>query len=150
MGANPHAINGTAYQFLTVATRCFNEEREISPGITEVLIVPGIVCGAFAIELYLKSIITSEGGSIKGHDLAELLSSVSVDSQKAIRSKVSYPGIMFDFQLSRVAKAFEEWRYIYEQPPGVGANGGFLVDFAQACRKVAESLASSKSPPETS
>jgi HEPN domain-containing protein len=93
---------------------------------------PMVICSAFSLELYLKALILVESGKpAKGHDLKDLFSKTTPESQKIIRASyethktkldamfaavkgVPAPKTDFDFVLHASAKAFEHFRYAFE------------------------------------
>jgi len=118
---------------------------------------PPIVCAAFALELYLKCLLTIEGKKPpKSHDLQELFELLGAKTQSHIRARFkpyeseqeelaspAYaaqgmtrpPGAVFDFILNASRDAFETYRYIHEK--GLEANQGWGADrIMQAARNV--------------
>jgi hypothetical protein len=100
--------------------------------------VPWIIINAFAIELYLKSLILAEGRKFckkgrDGHNLKKLFHSVSKESQDRIRSLFDeFLGVIpdfcklrsrfgvdskFDTILEESKLAFLEWRYPWDENP---------------------------------
>jgi hypothetical protein len=92
---------------------------------------PIVICLAFSLELYFKCLILLEGGAALGHDLEDLFSKTSPESQKQIRASyapykakadgmyaavkgVPIPPTDFDAALRASARAFEHFRYAFE------------------------------------
>jgi hypothetical protein len=109
---------------------------------------PMVICAAFSLELYLKCLILVEGGASKGHDLGDLFSKTSTESQQKIRASyapykakadtmyasvkgVPVPRTDFDFVLCASAKAFEHFRYAYEG--AVKDQEGWLANDIREC-----------------
>ena len=137
MEYNAQEIINSANSFLTGADRCF-EQRPLGTNQFQMPIQPAIVCTAFAIELYLKAIITIEGGSAKGHDLSALFVRLSPTSQLAIRDHLSLSKIDFTTKLQNISGAFVEWRYVFEKS-SASIDPRFLSGVARASKVVAES-----------
>jgi hypothetical protein len=95
MPLNPRNIINTANSFFLAADRAF-EPRPLNAHQVEVLIVPAVVCQAFAIELYLKAILVIEGQEGRGHDLNTLFSQLTEQSRAQIRGKLMNPSLMPD------------------------------------------------------
>lgn len=131
-------IINTANSFILAADRCV-EQRPLALGQFQMLIVPAVVCAAFAIELYFKAIITLEGGSAKGHDLSDLFSRLSSNSQRALTTHLSVTQPAFVQKLKEISGAFVEWRYIFEQQTA-NIDMVFLNGLAKASRFVVESM----------
>lgn len=106
---------------------------------------PMVTCAAFALELYLKCLISMETGNAppNRHELDELFKLLHPDTQKSIRdyfdqnggdtiafvkaqfvkAQKSQPTINFDYILRTSRRAFPIVRYIYE---GLPAEQGWL------------------------
>ena len=80
--------------------------------------VPAIVNGAFALELYFKSMLLSE---TRGHELKALFDVLSEDIKSDIKeSTILQLELLawkksFEEYLEDIDKIFEEWRYIHEK-----------------------------------
>ena len=95
-------------------------------------VTPAVVCSAFALELYLKALITLEmGGAPRGHSVVSLFGKTTSASQSAIRQrfselvktsatvhamKLKLPNASsnLDDVLIECDRVFEKWRYSYE------------------------------------
>ncbi|WP_129139611.1 hypothetical protein [Modicisalibacter coralii] len=108
------------------------EQRQTSHGQVEILMVPGVVCAAFSIELGIKAIALGEGTQPTGHKLDKLFGTLSAPEQDAIKESIGLPNTDFQKELEAAAGAFEEWRYIYEGTETVSANLQFLQRFSSA------------------
>ena len=128
----------TANSFVCAAERCF-EAKPIRPGQFQSLIVPTVVCSAFAIELYFKAIITFESNNAKGHDLSQLYLNCSTASQNAVVSQLCITRGEFDKKIQVMSNAFVEWRYIFEKET-LNIDLQFLNDLTAASKSVAEKL----------
>lgn len=148
MSHSPQQIINTAESFYLAADRS-SEQRPLAPGSFQMLIVPTVVCRAFAIELYFKGIITLEGGTAKGHDLATLFGRLSQASQERIRADLSMSSSELAQKIAQVSTAFVDWRYIYEsQSATVDANFLYVIAFSAKSRAAAllANLATNSSP----
>ncbi len=134
-------IINQANSFVTAARRCL-ELRTIDSNHFELPIAPAIVCGVFAIELYFKATITLEHGTATGHDLSILFSRLSPSSQMALRNELSLGELEFMNQLDIVSHAFVDWRYIYEKNQSKFVRTTFIMQLANASKKLAEALIS--------
>lgn len=101
--------------------------------------VPAIVNGAFAIELFLKSMTNK-----RGHSLKELFLSLDVNDQTAIRSEVEphlFNDYSFEDALNVIDSAFLFWRYLHEKDnngPGLNVTINILPEFLETIRKLAK------------
>lgn len=109
------AIANEARQFTEAGRRCIGERKHGSiPGP----IGPGIVCMTFAVELWLKALgcLSNPSGDVPtGHDLIALFNELSKDIQDALIARCGQPREYFLHVLQEDARAFEVWRYAYEQ-----------------------------------
>jgi hypothetical protein len=121
--------------FLLASRRCM-ESRPLHHGQEEMLAIPGIVCLAISIEIGLKAIILSEGGSSSGHKLDKLFEKISDDTQNMIIQEVGLDQTQFAKSLSLASDTFVEWRYIYEQGY-TQVDVQFLNNLANAIQKAA-------------
>ncbi|ACF12235.1 hypothetical protein Cpar_1843 [Chlorobaculum parvum NCIB 8327] len=102
-------IFSSARQFLAAAEFCLNN-GEIIEG-KPMLLVPGVVCAAFACELCLKWLIYNETEEeVKGHRLTELYGLLSQDMQNHISA---FQSAFSDF-LQRNDDVFIKARYHHE------------------------------------
>lgn len=94
--------------------------------------LPAVVCTAFAVELFLKALVTLEkGGTPRGHSLTTLYSRLSSESQAAIsrrfhelvaasptvqamKTQLPQMSLALPDVLSDSDRAFETLRYSYE------------------------------------
>lgn len=114
----------------------------------EVVSIPAIVNGAFALELYLKSFIS--GCQIEpkklGHNISTIFSKLESDLQQQIRNDVE-PKLKgwsqtFDEAINGIGNGFEYWRYIHEKDDlGYGLNMSLnvLPLFLDAVRAIIKS-----------
>ncbi len=117
-------------------------------------VIPGIVCSAFSVELFMKCLVMVErGGAPRTHRLITLFSRLAPDSRVAIAHrfdeliaasptaqamKGQFPDVSLtiDDVLDTVDRVFEQWRYAYEGQAG-SAYG--LGELAQAvCERILE------------
>ena len=132
-----------------LASSVLGEKIHVTPN----LMAPYAVAGAFALELYLKCILSIERANPKKeHDLVKLFALVSPQTQTRIRehflnqspvatlvrlaleSKVGKP-IDFDATLSRSKDVFFKWRYPDSYGWDVGASG-WSDDIVEVTRAV--------------
>ena len=135
------SILDSAHSFVIGANRCL-EQRPLGSGRFELPIVPAIVCGAFAIELYFKALFKIETDTMakKEHDLSILFSHLSQASQVKIRTQLTLEEIDFQMKLNEIAKAFEEWRYNFESEGIRHASTAFIMNLANASKELAEDM----------
>jgi hypothetical protein len=121
-----HAANA----FWMAAARSM-EQRRLNADQFQMLLIPGVVCLAFSIELGIKSILLPSGKASRTHNLVKLFGELSKDIQERIVSTCGRPRDAFDKSLAKIANVFEDWRYIYElENPNVDM--GFLNSLADA------------------
>lgn len=143
MGYDPQKILNTADSFLLAANRCF-EQRPLGLGRFEMPMVPAIVCTAFAIELYLKAIITLESGTATGHDLWNLYNGLSEQAKDTLTKGLSIKHDDLNKKVKEASRVFVEWRYIFESE-SLKVDPAFLSGLAQACKTFVESKLKSAS-----
>jgi hypothetical protein len=107
------------------------EQRQLSNGQIQFLVVPAIVCAAFSIELGFKALVLQSGGSVSGHNLEKLFSALETPTQQQIVSAVGVAKEEFNSSLAEASNAFVEWRYIHEQEYA-NANNEFLSRLSKA------------------
>lgn len=82
------------------------------------LLVPCVVNGAFACELYIKGLLALQGDVITGHDLTKLFGKLSAcareDLKNSVGQKFTNSKDAFESYLNGIANAFKDWRYLYE------------------------------------
>ena len=108
-----------ADDFYEAYKRCIEEKntRKLEDGrmCSDVVNIPAIVNGAFACELYLKSMQEE----ISGHELKELFTSLTKELQEKIRNsiepKLEEIGKSFDECLEGLSNSFCYWRYVFEK-----------------------------------
>ncbi|MFZ5747286.1 MAG: hypothetical protein ACOY45_06465 [Pseudomonadota bacterium] len=109
-------------------------------GAPIVALCPMIVCYAFAAELYLKSLMPRRR---KGHKLNMLFAHVPVDAQGRIAQqytdRTGRDRTALEGDLKAFAKAFEEWRYIFEGE-GQQLRVNLLIAFTKAVYETAREL----------
>jgi HEPN domain-containing protein len=138
---DPHRIADSANGFFLASQRAF-EPRPLPREASQVLLVPGVVCLAFAGELYLKSIITLEGGHANVHGLTDLFERVSSRVKEEVRGRLSLSEEDMKLKLADASDAFITWRYVYEEEsPEI--NLKFMRGLIDALRAIAEGLLAS-------
>lgn len=135
---DPQRIANTAHSFLFAANRAA-EPRPLPSGASEILMVPHAACLAFSAELYLKALITLEGGRASGHGLVDLFDSLSTASRDVIRAQLSMTKTAMKASLGDASDAFVTWRYIYESEAR-SLDLGFLRRLIEAVSSMAEAL----------
>jgi hypothetical protein len=77
--------------------------------------IPGIVCGAFAVELYLKCLLVLDGTEVREHAPSELFAALKPDTRKHVAKffPTSSEGDVKRI-LTGLDGAFVGWRYVYE------------------------------------
>jgi hypothetical protein len=114
-------IHGQANAFAEVANAIYAKDLKVSPykGSSA---PPFVVNATFSVELYLKAVLNIYGVKAWGHDLGKLYREVpeagkvvfeqaatDVAPRYSLETGEAYIGI-----LENLSKAFEQWRYIYE------------------------------------
>lgn len=120
------AIAHEARQFAEAGRRCIGDRKH---GSTPGPIGPGIVCMTFAVELWLKALgcLSRPTGDVPtGHDLFALFNGLSKDIQDALIARCGQPRGYFLEVLQEDARAFEVWRYSFEQE-ALQAGSGEIV-----------------------
>lgn len=121
------AIAHEARQFAEAGRRCIGDRKHGSiPGP----IGPGIVCMTFAVELWLKALgcLSNPSGDVPtGHDLVALFNGLSKDIQDALIARCGQPREYFLQVLQEDARAFEVWRYAFEQEALQASSHGEIV-----------------------
>src|SRR4051794_18850939 len=113
--------------------RCL-ELRPLPNGFHQTAGASGVVCLAFAAELYLKTLqVLAEGKTARGHKLLPLFEALpqatQADVQRRYVERLERLGrrrVTFLRDLTALSDTFTVWRYIYEQKPGRGIELGFL------------------------
>lgn len=118
-------INDAMYQqansFATVANDLYEKGLKKSP-YNGSCVPPFVVNGIFSVELYLKAIHNVYGNKIRGHHLASIYKGMPrqgkeyfLSAAKDIRPKYSLKeGQDIHSCLDSLSRAFEQWRYLYE------------------------------------
>lgn len=101
---------------------------------SDVVNIPAIVNGSFAIELYLKSIspLSEDELRKKSHHLKKLFETLEVEDQSAICERVEKElqsfNCSFEEGLAVINNSFTFWRYIHTKPNlGYGLNKTLIV-----------------------
>ena len=118
-----------AITFYSAAKRC-NMEGMLP------LSTPSIICGAFSVELAIKSLLYKNGIETKGHQLLKLLQQLPTETQKEIYEGLEKEWVDFEAQLANCDKAFVDWRYAHETTSDLNINSNFLVLLAEVCCKI--------------
>lgn len=109
------------------------EQRMLRPGQFQMLLIPGVVCMAFSIELGMKALLPKGTAAPRTHDLNTIFSMLDSSVRGQIIAACERGEAEFNALLKKVARAFEEWRYVYEQErPEIEL--GFLQKLADAVR----------------
>ena len=104
------------------------------------LLVPAVVCTAFAVELYFKGIIALENNNARGHELSKLFERLSNESQAILVATLQLERPAFEQKLKAISGLFVEWRYIFEQR-SASLDFSFLEKLALESKCIAEGLA---------
>ena len=134
---DPRRASYTAKSFLLASFRS-SETRQNSDGTFEVLMVPAIVCAAFAAETLLKALLTLEKKPVyDDHFLLKIFNELN-DETKSEISKIMV--ITEDFLFEKIKEssdAFSYFRYIHEKEKGK-ADLAFLQNFANKLQLLVE------------
>ena len=122
------AIAHEARQFAEGGRRCLGDRKHgTAPGP----IGPGIVCMTFSVELWLKALgcMSYPTGDVPtGHDLFVLFNGLSKEIQDALVARCGQPRENLLQVLREDARAFETWRYTFEQQAlQPGSKDGLVV-----------------------
>ena len=97
-------------------------------------IVPAIVNGAFALELYFKSMLPPK---TRGHELKELYDNLSSEIKCEIKdaatshlTKLAW-GKQFEEYLEDLNNVFVDWRYISQKDYAIGYLGNRINEYLQ-------------------
>jgi hypothetical protein len=115
----PRAMVNHAIAFAKTAELIFKTE---AVGASPVRLVPFIVNGAFAIEIYLKALALHFGLQPHGHDLLNLFDALTADARDALAANFGSAKVkceiatLEDYRgaLEKIRRAFVDWRYLYE------------------------------------
>jgi hypothetical protein len=121
----------TARQFLDASHLCAQALPE-RDGLTGPVMIPRIVCTAFAAEVALKSILLSENKSAHGHKMYDLYTQIDESMKTEIVARTSFTREQLEEELRRASTAFVEWRYVYEATEPKAIYERFLMQFAEA------------------
>jgi hypothetical protein len=112
---NPVSIYHLAQGFYLAGNRCLLN-IDVAPGTMQCLTSPGVVNLCFSIELFLKALIVSAGGTPKRtHKLVELFSAAPAATQEAMRSQFNAKiNPTLDELLVQISDYFVQVRYGYE------------------------------------
>ena len=142
-----YSIFYAALQFhnsFTLLCQQANEAAETDDRERLGLIVPAIVQGALACELYMKGMMNKE---IKRHKLNYLFDELDSDIQRFISTLVitvqkekdtSYDDTKFRDDLQKYGDIFVDWRYFYEPDHGNEVNINFIKDLVTVLKSCAE------------
>ncbi|EAQ32291.1 HEPN domain-containing protein [Idiomarina baltica] len=97
---------------------------------------PSVICGAFSVELSMKSLLYKNGVESKGHHLLKLMRKLSPEIQNEIRDGLGKKWPDFEEQLENCDKAFVDWRYAHETTQDLNINSNFLILLAEICCKI--------------
>lgn len=117
-----HSILDIANDFHEAYKRCVKGESthfdEYGRTVQNVVNVPAIVNGAFACELYIKSMLPSDDSW--GHNLYELFYELPDNLQSLIKAEIEclvcHKDLTCECILNNLSEAFVFWRYIHEKP----------------------------------
>ncbi|MDP2629825.1 MAG: hypothetical protein Q8P56_00265 [Candidatus Uhrbacteria bacterium] len=124
--------------FYQAGSRCA-ANITLSPNITNSLLSPAVVCYAFAIEIYLKLLLRQTlGKDIKGHNLKVLFSILPEETKEIARKKFASNNL--EAEIERVASAFVDNRYDYENTNFFGLSTSMLAQIGSALHNTIKEL----------
>lgn len=129
----------SAHGFLLGAKRCA-EKRMNGDGSFEMLVMPMVSMSAFAVELYLKAILTKlnrKAGYL--HDLLKLYLLLPAETQLELWIASGITKDEFEEHLQNSADSFEEFRYLFEFD-AIRGYPDFLLQVADAAKKIFERM----------
>jgi hypothetical protein len=120
-----------------------DEFEKLATGQKQTSMVAQVVCLAFALELYLKSLLYEKGRtSNRGHALYDLFLLLEEEMKAEIVSCFDeFPhrhGNTFYKELGLMSKAFCRWRYLHEEEFGVYFPTGFGAALAKILKEKAQ------------
>lgn len=115
------AMFAQANSFAEIANSVYSKDLKHSP-YKGSAVAPFVVNACFAIEIYLKTILETQGQSSKEHNLDKLFGELDGDSTRIVevaaqdvRPRYTLPEkSTFRSGLSELSSAFVQWRYLYE------------------------------------
>lgn len=125
----------TASAFLEANRLCMNSHAEIG-STGKHMLIPAVVCAAFAAEVGMKAAIATQGRNQKGHNLCKLFQGLSTPSQARVIQLMDMNCEGFELKLQSCWESFSIWRYIYEDDKGGSVSLSFLSLFALAIEKL--------------
>lgn len=131
----------SATRFLAVA----EDLSQSLDGIVSGNMYPCVVNGAFACELFLKTIIgaSDPNGVTKSHKNKELFSALNQKTRESIEAEyLKNSDFPLDDLLDELDNAFIVWRYAYEQE--VRSHYIALIALGKALKKIAQRLLEQK------
>lgn len=108
-----------AGQFHAAGHRSLSGVRDPGGGI-ELHLAPGVICYAFASELYLKALHQiAFSKAPRGHKLNVLFGNLPVTTRQIVegfyQAQIGADPTKLASDLLNFSSAFEDWRYVYEQ-----------------------------------
>lgn len=132
----PKKMKQIAGGFITGADRCM-EMRTKNDGTIESALLPGVVCKAFSIELFLKAKLLDEHKKLmRKHELKILYDNLSENSKKFLQQELSLSSEKLSEKVESISKAFVEWRYIFESEEEQSLDIQFMNEFTLAAQKL--------------
>jgi hypothetical protein len=118
-----------ALQFTEAMLRGFDTRRDSGAAIS--CAPAAFASGAFAAELHLKALMIATARRKRSHHLEELFMTLPEQVRSAFLAAYSAytrdPPMMGVFKLKVMAAAFEQWRYVYEDPSLVNNTDQFAL-----------------------
>lgn len=130
-----------ACSFTDTAERAVGDKTIEKEGWMRQNIIPEIVNRAFACEIFLKAMLTYKNIKFKrNHNLFELWKKLSKELSNKVEGEIYEcieleESVSLDDLINKIANAFNEWRYIYEENLK-SVNLGFLKIFNDSLREV--------------
>lgn len=121
-----HLIN-EANQWYIASRRC-HADVPLSPNVTQSLLSPSVVCNAFSIEIYVKSILVFSGTIPPKHHLIDkLFLGVPISTRSKVSARFSdywrFQDNILEEYLAETANWFKSFRYVFEQAARFNAIG---------------------------
>jgi len=146
------SMMGQANGFASVANEIYAKYLKVSP-LRGDMVSPFIVNAFFSVEIYFKTIHNAYGNTIRGHNLRTLYDGMPnrgkrhfENSANDVHKRYKHDkGCTIQSIIDDLSKAFEEWRYVYE-------NNGLQIELQavrylmhssfEACARVLEEIKS--------
>jgi hypothetical protein len=138
------AMLGQANAFAYTANRIYTDDIMKRSTGRPIGFAPFVVNAAFSVELYLKTLHTVAGASVRGHPLLPLFDALADTRRTELEAECvrlasehgERPQVQFRDLLAVLNTAFEKWRYVYELPRSGAIHLQQTILIMHTCRDV--------------